>query len=231
MRYLCIALCQKKRKLKLNKLNKISGLSRWEAKATERISVSIRWGWGVWRPTWPPVCGEGLWPASGGWGERATPWQSRSSASLRYFFGAVSSPGGGVIHAGHTGLRLLADRRLFLLQAAPAGLVQPHVAQHGLGQTRVGETGPLYEQRLRHVRHEAWRDVGDRSQTVQEMGIRQKHWPIWIFPTVLDSLSQRGLTSSLCFFSISPEIAKTSTMHQLLQWQRAVHTARKHNGK
>lgn len=36
----------KKRKLKLNKLNKISGLSGWEAKATERISVSIRWGWG-----------------------------------------------------------------------------------------------------------------------------------------------------------------------------------------
>lgn len=46
MRYLCIALRQKKRKLKLNKLNKISGLSRWKAKATEGLSVSISWGWG-----------------------------------------------------------------------------------------------------------------------------------------------------------------------------------------
>lgn len=90
------------------------------------------------------------------------------SASLRYFFGAGSScacscvavsSAGSVfgVAAGCAGLCLLGDSSWFLLQASPAGLVQPHVAQHGLWQTCVGETGPLCEQRLPHICHEAWR--------------------------------------------------------------------------
>lgn len=54
----------KKRNLKLNKLNKISGLSRWEAKATKhKQGVRIRQGSGG--PAQPPVCGEALRPGSG----------------------------------------------------------------------------------------------------------------------------------------------------------------------
>lgn len=55
MRYLCIALCQKKEELKLNKLSKISGLSRWEAKATKhKLGVRNGWGSGVAANRWVP---------------------------------------------------------------------------------------------------------------------------------------------------------------------------------
>lgn len=185
---------KKKRKLKLNKLNKISGLSRWEAKATERMSVSIRWGCGG-GDGGPPghqcvvrACGQRQEAEVRG----GTPRQSRSSASLRYFFGAVPSA---VVHAGRAGLRLLAERSCFLLQAAPAGLVQPHVAQHGLGQTRVGETGPLYEQRLRHVRHEAWRDArGGRWRFVFLLQNHKRHLNFTEIPTYLNFPNRVGLS-------------------------------------
>ena len=80
--------------------------------------------------------------------------------SLRYIFGAGSSRGCG--DAGVSGPprlgRLLRAGGLPLpqLEAAPAGLVEPQVPQHGLGEPRVREAGPLREQRLHHVAHEAW---------------------------------------------------------------------------
>lgn len=70
----------KKRNLKLNKLNKISGLSRWEAKATKR-EQGLRIGCGSGRGAGPytvpghpirlPVCVEALRPGSRDSSERA----------------------------------------------------------------------------------------------------------------------------------------------------------------
>lgn len=68
-------------------------------------------------------------------------------------------------------------------------------------------------------------------KTITDIWISQKYWPIWIFPTVLDSLSQRGLTSSLCFFSISPEIRKRYKMHQMLDWISFYWGCSSHNRK
>lgn len=135
MRYLCIALCQKKEELKLNKLSKISGLSRWEAKATKhKLGVRNGWGSGVAANRWvphptPSVYCEALRPPRGH--EVEVKWHRRSvsgfSASLRYFFGAGSSCGrscaavtrrGGSVScvcAGRAGLCLLGDRSRLLL--------------------------------------------------------------------------------------------------------------------
>lgn len=116
------------------------------------------------------VCGEALRPGSWvrrfGW--KGTRGVSGFTASLRYFFGAGSSCGcscGAVpsysgtfcVCAGYAGLCLLGHGGLFLLQAAPACLVQPHVAEHGLGQTCVWKTGPLCKQWLCHVSNKAWK--------------------------------------------------------------------------
>lgn len=109
------------------------------------------------------MCGEVPNEGSGGRDKEGTRGVSGVFASLRYFFGAGISGGdavcwgAGAFRGGRAGLRLLGDGGLFLLEADPAGFVEPHVAQHGLGETRVGETGPLRKQRLGHVRHEACR--------------------------------------------------------------------------
>lgn len=118
-------------------------------KATKHKVMATRRGQSVW------VC-ECVWRLRGS-------RQSGTSASLRYIFGAAP-PGLLRVRSGAAGLRLLRDGDLILLQAAPAGLVQPHVAQHGLGEARVGEAGPLGEQRLHHVGHEACRVDGAECQ-------------------------------------------------------------------
>lgn len=150
----------KKKKKKLNKLNK----NQWFIKMGGKKQRNIR----SWRPGGARVCEcVSVWRLRGS-------RQSGTSASLRYIFGAAH-PGLLRVRSGAAGLRLLRDGDLILLQAAPASLVQPHVAQHGLGEARVREAGPLGEQRLHHVGHEACRVDGAECQS-------QSRFTVYIFP-------------------------------------------------
>lgn len=139
--------CSMPKKKKLNKLNK----NQWFIKNGRQNAAKHQ----VLGQSGGPEC---VWRLRGC-------QQSGFSASLRYIFGATPS---GLLRvlSDTAGLRLLRGGGLILLQAAPAGLVQSHVTQHGLGEAGVGEAGPLCKQRLHHVGHKAWRRTAGESVKV-----------------------------------------------------------------
>ena len=93
------------------------------------------------------------------------------------------------------------------------------MVQHGLGEASVRETSPLPEQRLYYVRDETCMRGNDQlfSGTFipAKFVLAMFHLdfiiplrlvlPICMLATELDCRSQSGVTSRLCFLSISPD--------------------------